>query len=196
MKKFFKKRTIIWLSVVVCAIAILSGGTLGMKYLAPVYSSIFHNRVSISGLEVTVHQVDEEGNDLSDGNIEFQVHPGDVYDNEVTIENTSDLSCFVRVKLIRRLNGSVVDGEDILLLDIDYNNWIYNEADGYYYYKRVLPPDKITPMLFSEIEISGYMLDNEFLEDGDINMQVVIMAEAVQSNFNGTDPLKAQGWPT
>lgn len=196
MKRFFQKRTAILLAVVVCAVAILSGGTLGMKYLAPVYSSIFHNRITISGLEVTVHQTDEEGHDLSDGNVEFEVHPGDIYDNEVTVENTSDLACFVRVNLVRKLNGNVVDGEDILLLDINYDDWIYNEADGYYYYKGVLQPEELTPMLFSEVEISGYMLDNEFLEAGDINMQVIILAEAVQSDFNGTDPLQAKGWPS
>ena len=84
----------------------------------------------------------------------------DNWAKHVTVENTGDYPCMVRV---RAFAGSQVEGR----LTYSGANWSLAE-DGYYYYSQILEPHTITP----ESDVLDIHIDNTGL-DQDFNVIVV-----------------------
>ena len=118
------------------------------------------------------------------------VYPGMVMDKTVTIRNKGAVPFFCKITLV----GSVTAGDGSELpyqhvsLDINTTEWI--EMNGEYYYHRILNPGEETEPLFTTVTFAPEM-GNEY-KLAKVNIRV--LAQAVQSDNNGTDPLEALGW--
>ncbi len=76
-----------------------------------------------------------------------QFEAGEVYEKEVTVRNTGNVDCYVRV---------FAEVEDPLIaetLGIDFNedDWTEKQDDGFYYYRKVLSAGNATEPLFTRI---------------------------------------------
>lgn len=118
------------------------------------------------------------------------VMPGSVISKKVSVLNTGGNPFWLRVKLTNRIDGAALP-VDITKLDINTEDWTVGE-DGYYYYNRILEPEKETEKLFTEVEIVGSVVDSSYM--GKI-LNITVSAYAVQSQNNGTSPFDAEGWP-
>jgi len=109
-----------------------------------------------------------------------EVYPGEALAKDPTVTNDGANPCFVRIS---------VTGWDCLgeAGDITYRtdyvggqlgtNWVYNEADDYFYYTVVLPAGETTDALFDQIVIPTGLTNG----DGTPGFAIVVTAEAVQA---------------
>lgn len=88
----------------------------------------------------------------------------------VTITNTSDNECFVRVK--------VFSGTDVACTPAG-GNWSYKEGDGYWYYGPIVVPGETADQLDVKIEYTG-------AEPQDFNVVVVQECTPVIYDEDGT----------
>lgn len=120
------------------------------------------------------------------------VMPGTVVDKVVYVKNTGSVPFYTRItleKIITPAEGSnAVLNFDHITLDIDTEHWL--EQDGIYHYYRALQPGESTEPLMKTVKFDVAM-GNEYM---DATIQVNVLAQAVQSANNGSDPLKAEGW--
>lgn len=77
---------------------------------------------------------------------------------------------------------------EYVTLDINTDYW--TEWNGLYYYNRILKPYEKTEPLFTKVSFAPEM-GNEYM---DAKVEIRVLAQAVQSANNGTDPLEALGW--
>ena len=120
------------------------------------------------------------------------VMPAAAVDKVVYVKNVGAVPFFTRIcmdKIITAAEG--VEAElnfDHITLDIDTEHWI--EHEGFYYYYRVLQPGEQTEPLFTKVSF-GPELGNEYMN---AQVDIYVLAQAVQSANNGDDPLAALGW--
>lgn len=100
------------------------------------------------------------------------LEPGDDFMKKAAITNTGESSCFVRAK--------VVWSDDLVkehcTLDWNTTDWVYNETDGYYYYKTKLQPKETTSYLFTYVSIDGE-IETERLRTFDLS----VLSDSVQT---------------
>lgn len=118
------------------------------------------------------------------------VVPGAVVKQSPRVENTGDHPAFVRIHVERGLRSDI-GGESAGLMELDFDttHWIYR--DGYYYYSDVLEPGETTQPLYHSLRFSP-KIDNRW-EGSTAKLNLLVYA--TQTEHNGTDPLKAAGWP-
>lgn len=108
--------------------------------------------------------------------------PGDNVKKEVSIKNTGDVPCFVRTKVLFSNN----EAESVSTIDINTSDW-EKGADGYYYYKKIVPVGKSTSLLMSAVKIA----DNANLDTLE-EFEIIVYSESVQSEgFTDSDYLEA-----
>ena len=178
------KRRILFICVVALLIALASAGT----YSNSVYTQKATNVVTTGGVDIALHQLTGAGETAPAETV--VIMPGDVLSRRVTVENTGDHPAFLRVKLTPGVNDASLSAADCIHLDIDQTNWTYQ--DGYYYYNKILQPGQTTPPLFTQVTFVGTKVTNAYL--GKL-FSLDVSVHAVQSEHNGTQPLKAEGWP-
>lgn len=100
------------------------------------------------------------------------VTPGSKITKDVKIKNTGKNDCYVRIKAV----FSDSDMEKHCTLDLNTSDFVYNESDGYYYYKKVLPVGDSTDSLFTKVTVSDE-ITQEQIKDFDI----IVYAEGYQS---------------
>jgi len=177
------KRKIIIIFVIAALLSILSTGTLAYHV---VYGTA-QNVITTGNVDVMIHNRNADGSAVTGG-----VHclPGSVIGRVVTVENIGDQPIYVRIALRKYVENSDLPAEDCLNITVDTVNWI--QDGGYYYYKEALSPGHITPPLFTEVEIDGKNVDNEYLGK---TLMLDVSAYAVQSKNNAGYVLDAIGWP-
>lgn len=120
------------------------------------------------------------------------VMPGMTIDKVVYVKNTGSVPFYARVsidKVITAAEGSdAVLNFDHISMDLNTEQWV--EHEGFYYYYRALQPGESTEPLMTKVTFEPSM-SNEYM---DATVQVDVLAQAVQSANNGSDPLKAEGW--
>lgn len=187
-----KKRKALAVAGIICCLSILTAGTLAY-YTA---EDRAHNVIKTGNIDVelveTTDQKDNDGTPLPFEDVEG-VMPGAEISKIVQVKNTGANPAYVRVsvektiELAKEANGEV--DPDLIGLDYDIENW--TEQDDYFYYKKALEPGTTTEPLFTKVSFSGDM-DNLY-KDSKITVDVQVYA--VQSENNGSDVLKAVGWP-
>ena len=134
---------------------------------------------------------------LSEGMIPGQadntdnIAPGDKISRIVTVTN-HDLPAYVRVKCdvtVYDAGGNSLDSSDMILLNIDTQNWTYR--DGWWHYNHLLDSDETTVPLFTQILFS----ENAGNEYKNCTAAIHVKAQATQAANNGTDVFSAAGWP-
>lgn len=118
------------------------------------------------------------------------VYPGLTVDKIVTVRNKGAVPFFCKVSLdgkVTAYEGGELPFEHITL-DLNREQWI--EKDGVYYYHRILGPGEETEPLFTTVTFEPEM-GNEYMR---AKVNIYVLAQAVQSDNNGEDPLEALGW--
>lgn len=114
---------------------------------------------------------------------DMYIMPGDTKRMVFQAENTGEHPAFVRMEIRPGEEG-------IMEFDINEEYWTYQ--DGYYYYNKELKAGEKSEPLFTEVYFDGEKLDNGYIGKG---VKLDVLLYAVQSENNGSQPLKAAGWP-
>ena len=133
----------------------------------------------------------------ANGNESVSIQPGMKIVGSVFVENTGELSAFVRIKLDKKITLSAAnEGReneiDESLVSIDLNEAYWTWHDGYYYYSEPLESGEITKALFTTVTFDtsmGNLYREGFFE---IEMEV----EGVQANQKVNTAIDAVGWPS
>ena len=133
------------------------------------------NTLSTSAVDIELKEYDQNNN-LFDEDI-MLVMPGDKI-KLVTKVNNIGTDCYIRAKLIYKINNQAIDEKNY----IDGNYKLWNEKEGYYYYEPVFYK-KNTIELFNELKIPDNLSSSS---SGNGIVTLTIQVEAVQSkNFDG-----------
>ena len=180
--------------LILSAIALFAmvGSVFSQKSLA-YYSTVGKatNVVTSGNIKFVIHETPDQGTPFpSDG---VYVMPGDVVSKQVTIENICDQPFYLRVKVVNGIDSDVLDADDCFKLNINDEYWKYK--DGWFYYQGIVDPNETTPYVFSEVEIIGDKVDNDYIGK---TLSLSVVAHAVQSAHNpitDNDISSAKGWP-
>lgn len=107
-----------------------------------------------------------------------KLEPGVSFTKKPSVNNTGNLPCYVRM----RADFSDSQMEDLCEeLDINTTDWEYDAADGYYYYKLLLEPGKMTSPLFTTVTVRTVDANGEKLTDAQMkDFDILIYAESTQ----------------
>lgn len=166
-----KKLTAIALIVALLAVAVI-GGTLA--YFTDTDSA--DNVFTVGNVRIDLTEPGWESSGSQDAP---QAYPGEALKKDPTVKNIGDNPCFVRIK-VEGLD--CLGKENMITYETGYvtgalgADWELG-ADGYFYYKHVLPAGETTKTaLFDQIRIPT-SVTNGF--DG--SYDVIVSAEAVQA---------------
>ena len=180
------KKWILALSLLVVCVALGIGGTLAY-YTA---SEITRNVITAGNIKIDLIETDAQGNPFEDVS---GVLPGTGVEKVVTVKNTGDNPCWVRISVAKEI--VLAEGKegtpDLSLIAIDFNEENWTEQDGFYCYNEKLEAGQTTEPLFTTVTFNTGM-DN--LYQG-CTATVSVAAQAVQSANNGETVLDVQGWP-
>ena len=179
-----KLPVILLTAVLVALIAVLAVGSFAFY----THEDTAVNVITTRGLKIELLEKTADGSDFPAEGV--HVMPGDTVSKIVSVKNTADSSCYVRIALEKGINDELLDAEGCLKIDINTVDWTYQ--DGYYYYNSVLAPGATTNPLFTEVLIDGRSVNNDYMNK---EFTLDVTAYAVQSANNGTSALDATGWP-
>ena len=183
-----KKRLLLFSILAVC-LSLCIGGTLAY-YTA---YGIERNVITAGNIKIELIETDAEGNPFEDAT---DVMPGAVIEKEVSVKNSGDNPCWVRLAVEKKIElAEGVEGEpDLSLIGIDFNTTDYteSEADGYYYYNVQLTPGESTEKLFTTVTFDEKAMDNMYKG---CKVTVTVTAQAAQVANNGENVTDALGWP-
>lgn len=96
---------------------------------------------------------------------------------EPYVLNTGKNPCYIRMRATvspsdKGSLNQVVSGNDI-------TNWVYNEADGFYYYQKAVAPGEYTTALFTSVKTDSVSANDSF--------DIVLYQEAVQTSVSKAD---------
>lgn len=182
------------LCALIVAVAMVSVGVTLAVTMKEV--TAFETNVVVIG-NIKIHLNDEYvGNDMDTPPV---FNPGQTVDKKVSVTNTGDNPCYVRVLV--NTSWEDTDGRDIsnyITLNVNTNYWyteeetttVGGETYQIYYYKDIVPSSgteaqRTTKPLFETFSIKNY--SNEIDKVGGTNGSIKVMAQAVQSdNVNWT----------
>lgn len=180
------KRKLLILSAVAICLATLASGTLAY------YTSEerAHNVITSGGVDITLLEWADEERQTPFVDLEGMM-PGQDATKIVEVCNTGVSEAWIRI----RYNVYIDDGEpydsELVKLDLNTDDWTYNEDDCWYYYNTPVQRGDTTKPLFTTVHFetrmgNGYQ-NRKFRIDVD--------AQAVQTANNGESATEAQGWP-
>lgn len=185
------KRKLLIVSVVAICIAILAAGSLA--YFTAEGKA--HNVITTGGVEIALEEWADAEKKIPFENM-TGVMPGTKVTKIVQVKNTGASDAWVRVKVDKKIKlGTEIPGldnppEELVVLDINTQDW-QKDTDGFYRYKRALKPGETTTPILSSVEFKPAM-DNVYQN---ATISVDISAQAVQTANNGPTVKDAQGWP-
>ncbi|MCQ2545035.1 MAG: hypothetical protein MJ144_01210 [Clostridia bacterium] len=104
-----------------------------------------------------------------------ELSPGDSIKKSVNVANTGRNSCYVRVLSLL----SEKDAEQYARINYNLKDWELAE-DGYYYYRDVVKPGESTAELFSQVDISSDLPQEQLR-----GFKILIYAETVNVEAGG-----------
>ena len=178
------KRILVSICVAAIALAIVATGA----YSNFTVEDSAENVVTTGSIDFEIHEVMDDGKKFPVNGIE--VMPGDVVGKTVTVENTSNHPLFLRVKLVKGVEGNSLPADNQLQVDINTTDWTLK--DGYYYYNKELKAHEETEPLFTKVSVDGPSVTYEYIG---LSFLLDVKGYAVQSENNSDSPLTALGWP-
>ena len=148
------------------------------------------NVVTSGNIQFIIHEKTEAGTDFPTEGV--YIIPGDVVSKRVTVENDCQQPFYLRVKILYGINSEELPSEECFKLNLNEEHWEWH--DGWYYYTEALEPGQTTPYVFSQVEIVGAKVDNQYLGK---TLTLTVDAQAVQSAHNPVTDGKtyaAAGW--
>ena len=124
--------------------------------------------------------------------------PSDVISQIVKVRN-DESPAYVRVRwdaVIYDRNGNPMEHtheelERIVLITYNTDKWVELNGDDWWYYKTPLAWGEITEVLYTEFEMSGPNMTNEYQG---CTIKMTITAQGVQAESNGSTVADAKGW--
>lgn len=161
-------------AVALAATVVLVGGTLAWF----TDSETILNSFNTGKVDIAIEETFDEPADWT---------PGTTTNKDVEIKNQGKSDAFIRVKLEKAwYDGATktelsTDNIEVTLVNINTTptdgSWVYNNADGYYYYIGVVAPDANTNQLVDEVKFVPGNNDNDYAgKKADVN----VIAEAIQ----------------
>lgn len=186
MSKKWKKR-VLCLTILAICLATLATGT--MAYF--VAEETAYNVITTGCLYMDLIQETKDGKPLPKDGI-VDVVPATAADQVTYVRNKGSVPFFTRLvveKIIYPADGSDVQlNAEYVTLNINEEHW--TEENGFYFYNYILNPGEETQPLYTEVTCAPEM-GNEYM---DARVEIRVLAQAVQSANNGSDPLFAMGW--
>lgn len=184
-----RKRKITVIALVLVCLAFVGSGT--AAYFTKEEKA--HNVITTGDVDIELLEWADEEKQTPFADVDG-VMPGTTATKIVEVKNTGGNAAFVRVKVEKEIvmnNQEDIRDLDMVSLDINENYW--EEKDGFYYYKEILAPGKVTsePLFTTVTFLEG--MGNTYQE---CTIHIRVSAQAVQADNNGTDSLTAPGWPT
>lgn len=183
------KKKILIGALIVCALAIIATGTIAYFSVSEEATNV----ITSGRLTMVLHDETTGGIPFPEAGI-HGIMPGQTVDKVVYIENDCPNSEYVRIYLEKSIHSE--QGSDVQLtfeditLDINNEMWTLGD-DGWYYYNAVLEPGEDTEPLFTTVSF-GRKLNNDYQNCG---LEIIVHAQAVQSEHNGDSAILASGWP-
>ena len=183
------KKKILIGALIVCALAIIATGTIAYFSVSEEATNV----ITSGRLTMVLHDETTGGIPFPEAGI-HGIMPGQTVDKVVYIENDCPNSEYVRIYLEKSIHSE--QGSDVQLtfeditLDINSEMWTLGD-DGWYYYNAVLEPGENTEPLFTTVSF-GKKLNNDYQNCG---LEIIVHAQAVQSEHNGDSATLASGWP-
>ncbi len=190
------KRKIALISVIILCLAIVGSGTIAY-FTAEDYA---HNVITTNGIDIhIVEKTKGENGALVDFPKEG-IHggmPGTEVSKIVSVMNDGGDSAWIRVRVTHKVTGNdgselpttLNDGTPVMSYTVDSAKWM--EKDGWYYYRLPVDADASTSTLFEEVHFAEWM-GNEYQSS---TMNLIVYAQAVQTDNNGSTVMDAKGWP-
>ncbi len=122
------------------------------------------------------------------------IMPGDIVSKQVSVKSLCEQPFYLRVKIVYGIDSTELSAEECFKLNINEEYWIYHE--GWYYYKGIVGAGEETPKVFSQVEIVGAKVDNNYIGR---TLHLTVDAQAVQSENNPPvlgDVTTVVGWPS
>jgi len=185
-----KKKLLMAAGILICLIV----GTLGtLTYFTAEDKA--HNVITSGAIDIELHEwtLDSNGEKIPYEDVDG-IMPDDVVSKIVEIENIGSNPAWVRIAVDKAItfaeeHSSETPDLNLIILDIDTENWILN--DGFYHYKYILEPGEVTTPLFETVTFDASM-GNKYMKS---TIKIDVTAYATQSANNGTTVLEAAGWP-
>ena len=182
------KKIIFYSMTVMMFITTISYGTLA--YFSD--QKNVHNIITTGGIDIALLEWanDEKTIQFPQDGI-HNVMPSQKVTKIVEVKNIAKDDAYIRVRVnpIWTLMSNQVANIDLLSIDFNEQDWI--KKDDYYYYISPLKSGEITKPLFNEVHFSKDM-DNLYQNS---QLDIDILAQAVQVVNNSDHPLNARGWP-
>lgn len=159
-KRIFYRKPYAFLSCALVALSALSTGI--YAYFSDM--DRMANAVSIGGCNVEI---------LEDFEPPQTLDKGGSFKKDVSVKNMGPSDCYVRVKAV----FSNSDMEAYCSVDWNTTDWVYDIADGYYYYPHFIKAGESTVSLFTTV------VWNDVLPDQIENFDIIVYAEGYQANL-------------
>jgi len=179
------KKRLLCLAALICGLAILATGTAANF----VVEETAYNVITTGLLYMELVEETTGGQPWPEEGF-ADVIPGKTIDKIAKVHNNGAVPFFCKVTVtgtVKAHEGGELPFEPITL-DYDTEHWIL-KGESYYYY-RILYPGETTEPLFTKVSFAPAM-GNEYMR---AKVNINVLAQAVQSDNNGTDPLEALGW--
>ncbi len=190
------KKKILLISALVLCLSTATAGTLA--YFTD--SEKAHNVITTGGVGIEIVEKTEDGSGVE---VDFPkdgvdgVMPGTAVSKIVRVKNTGESDAWIRVKLDSAVIGAdgselpemIAENEPVMDYEI-LSGWI-DGNDGYYYYEQIVAPEAFTDNLIEHVVFHTGM-GNEYQN---CTANLIVSAQAVQSDNNGSSVLEANGWP-
>lgn len=140
--------------------------------------------------EVKILNADVEGENNTDAYIRVCIIPrwmrvvqetGTSEKTEIDITNVADHNDFGSLTDIKvdEENNTYCMGDVTFKLADNWNeNWIFNENDGYFYYKNIVSPGKTTELLLESVSIEKEIYESI---DEDVYLRIDIISDSIQT---------------
>jgi len=181
------KRRILAIALIAIGLSAVATGT----YAYFVAEETAYNVITTGALFMDLVEETEDGKPWPEEGIK-NVIPCMEVGKVVYVENKGGVPFFTRIQketTVTPAPGITAElTDEYISVDINTEHWI--EQDGFYYYYRILQPGEKTEPLFTKVIFAPEMT-NDYQNS---TVEVYVLAQAVQSDNNGYDPLMALGW--
>ena len=134
------------------------------------------------GIYTYLSDGDNSKNDFTVGSVNTEIveeftpptklEPGIRFTKDVKVRNLGPNDCYIRIKAV----FTDSDMGDSCEVDWNTDDFVYNEKDGYYYYKEIVKAEEFTESLFTTVTLSTEILPEEIKD-----FNILIYSEAYQT---------------
>ena len=193
-----KRKILVSAIIAAClSISIVASGTLA--YFTA--SETAHNIITTDAVNIEIEEWQETEEGLKPYPEDpVYIMPGVTVSKIVDVRNL-EAKAFIRAKyqiIVKDPDGEVMDIspetlDSIITIDIDTENWLTKDGDNtWLYHASPVDTGKTTEAIFTKVVFDGPNMTNEYQN---CTVEILVDAQAVQFANNGTDAVKAAGWP-